>query len=87
MDPMALSVLNETQMAAVEYVMERSKVDSECVYTDLKSKVLSLGYSERDLARCVCVWGGGGGESCMSLAVTLPNYHTTVSYTLSNLYH
>ena len=44
--------------------MEWSKVDSECVYTDLKSKVLSLGYSERDLARCVsvCVCGGGGGE-------------------------
>ena len=53
MDPMALSVLNETQMAAVEHVMERSKVDSERVYSDLKNKVLSLGYSERDLERCV----------------------------------
>lgn len=48
-----MSVLNETQMAAVEHVMERSKVDSERVYSDLKNKVLSLGYSERDLERCV----------------------------------
>ena len=49
MDPMALSVLNETQMAAVEYVMKRSKDESEHVYSDLKSKVLALGYTEKDL--------------------------------------
>lgn len=46
---MTLSVLSETQMAAVKYVMEKSKVESERVHSDLKHKVVSLGYTENDL--------------------------------------
>ncbi len=49
MDPMALSVLTETQMAAVDYVMKRSKVEAESAYPELKRKVVSLGYTEKDL--------------------------------------
>ncbi len=53
MDPMALSVLTETQLQAVQYVMDRSKFDSESVYSELLSRVVSLGYSKRDLEMSV----------------------------------
>ena len=51
MDPMVLSVLNDTQMRAVEYVVQQSKRDSEHTYPALKAKVKRLGYSEKDLER------------------------------------
>ena len=48
---MSLAVLNETQMSAVEHVMKISKKESESVYTRLRDRVVSLGYTERDLER------------------------------------
>ena len=48
---MSLAVLNETQMSAVEHVMEISKKESESVYTQLRDRVVGLGYTERDLER------------------------------------
>ena len=48
---MALSVLNDTQARAVEYVIQKSKIDSECRYANLKARVERLGYTERDLER------------------------------------
>ena len=51
LDPMSLAVLNEKQMRAVEYVMEISKKESESVYTQLRDRVVGLGYSERDLEK------------------------------------
>ena len=48
---MALAVLSDTQARAVEYVIKKSKVDSERRYPELKSKVERLGYSEKDLER------------------------------------
>jgi hypothetical protein len=55
LDPMALSVLNETQARAVEYVIQQSKSDSERIYSSLKAKVERLGYTEKDLER-VLLW-------------------------------
>lgn len=46
---MALSVLNDTQTRAVEYVIQRSKTDSERTYSSLKAKVERLGFTEKDL--------------------------------------
>lgn len=51
LDPMALSVLNDTQVRAVEYVIQQSKRDSEHSYPALKAKVMRLGYTEKDLER------------------------------------
>ena len=51
LDPMSLAVLNEAQMRAVEYVMEISKKESESVYTQLRDRVIGLGYTEHDLER------------------------------------
>ena len=48
---MALSVLNDTQARAVEYVIQQSKMDSEHKHSSLKAKVERLGYTERDLER------------------------------------
>ena len=48
---MSLAVLNETQMRAVEYVMKVSKKESESVYTQLRDRVIGLGYTERDLEK------------------------------------
>ena len=50
---MALSVLNETQARAVEYVMQQSKSHSERIYSSLKAKVERLGYTEKDLERYI----------------------------------
>ena len=49
LDPMSLAVLNEAQTRAVEYVMEISKKESESVYTQLRDRVVGLGYTEHDL--------------------------------------
>ena len=51
LDALSLSVLTDAQMAAVEYVMTKSKEDSEQVQHLLKEKVLALDYTERDLER------------------------------------
>ena len=51
LDPMSLAVLNEKQTRAVEYVMEISKKESESVYTQLRDRVVGLGYLERDLEK------------------------------------
>ena len=48
---MSLAVLNEAQMRAVEYVMEVSKKESESVYTNLRDRVIGLGFSEHDLEK------------------------------------
>ena len=50
---MSLAVLSEAQMRAVEYVMEISKKESESVYTQLRDRVVGLGYTEHDLERLV----------------------------------
>lgn len=60
---MALAVLSDTQARAVEYVIKKSKVDSERRYPELKSKVERLGYSEKDLER-YCV-GMDNGICCV----------------------
>ena len=51
LDALSLSVLTDAQMAAVEYVMTKSKEDSEQVQHLLKEKVLALDYTGRDLER------------------------------------
>ncbi len=48
---MALGVLNDTQMAAVAFVIEKSKKASERLYPSLKDRVTRLGYTEKDLDR------------------------------------
>ena len=48
---MALSVLNDAQTRAVEYVIQRSKMDSERTRSSLKAKVERLGFTEKDLER------------------------------------
>lgn len=67
LDPMALAVLNDAQARAVEYVINKSKVDSERRYPELKSKVERLGYSEKDLER-YCP-GMGNGICCVVCCV------------------
>ena len=48
---MAMTVLTDTQMSAVEYVLRKSKEASEKVYSKLLNKVLRLGFTEKDLER------------------------------------
>ena len=48
---MALTVLTDTQMSAVEYVLRKSKEASEKVYSKLLKKVIRLGFTEKDLER------------------------------------
>ena len=48
---MALTVLTDTQMSAVEYVLRKSKEASEKVYPQLLKKVIRLGFTEKDLER------------------------------------
>ena len=50
---MALSVLNDTQREAVDYVLQRSEEDSRRVFPRLLARVRSLGYEEKDLERFV----------------------------------
>jgi len=51
---MTLTVLTDTQMSAIEYVVRKSKEASESVYPQLLKKVLRLGYTETDLERYRC---------------------------------
>ena len=51
LDPMALAVLNDTQSAAVEYVINQSKASSDRVHSALLKKVCRLGYTEDDMER------------------------------------
>lgn len=51
---MTLTVLTDTQMSAIEYVLKKSKEASESVYPQLLKKVLRLGYTETDLERYRC---------------------------------
>ena len=51
LDPMALTVLTDTQMSAVEYVLKNSKEASQRVFPQLLKKVLQLGFTEKDLER------------------------------------
>ena len=46
-----LTVLTDTQMSAMEYVLRKSKEASERVYPKLLKKVLRLGFTETDLER------------------------------------
>ena len=68
MDAMTLAVLTDAQREAVEYVTEMSKKESMKVYRNLRDRAISLGVTEEDLTKCVCVLntymcvGGGGGE-------------------------
>ena len=48
---MALTVLTDTQMSAVEYVLKKSKEASQKVFPQLLKKVLKLGFTEKDLER------------------------------------
>ena len=48
---MALTVLTDTQMSAVEYVLKNSKEASQRVFPQLLKKVLQLGFTEKDLER------------------------------------
>ena len=50
---MALSVLNDTQRKAVDYVLQQSEEDSRRVFPRLLGRVRSLGYDEKDLERFV----------------------------------
>ena len=51
LDPMALAVLNDTQMSAVEHILKVSKKATESLLPRLKEKVLRLGYTEKDLEK------------------------------------
>lgn len=53
LDPMALAVLNDTQSAAVEYVINQSKASSDRVHSALLKKVCRLGYTEDDMERAL----------------------------------
>ncbi len=44
-----MTFLTSAQKSAVDYVMEKSKRDSEAVYPKLVERVIGLGYSESDL--------------------------------------
>ena len=66
LDPMALTVLTDTQMSAVEYVLQKSKEASERAYPQLLNKVLWLGFTERDLERWDIL------EPCVFLLGTWP---------------
>ena len=48
---MTLTVLTDTQMSAMEYVLKKSKKASEKVLPQLLKKVLRLGFTEKDLER------------------------------------
>ena len=48
---MAVSVLNDTQRRAVDYVLQRSEEDSRMAFPSLLHRVKSLGYEEKDLDR------------------------------------
>ena len=48
---MALSVLNDTQRRAVEYVLQRSEEDSLRAFPSLLRRVKKLGYEKEDLER------------------------------------
>ena len=48
---MTLTVLTDTQMSAMEYVLKKSKKASEKVFPQLLKKVLRLGFTEKDLER------------------------------------
>ena len=48
---MVLTVLTDTQMSAMEYVLRMSKEASELVYPQLLKKIVRLGYTETDLER------------------------------------
>jgi len=50
-DAMTIAVLTESQREAVEYVTERSRRESMAIYSTLKEKVISLGFTEADLKK------------------------------------
>ena len=50
-DAMALSVLNDTQRRAVEYVLQQSEEDSRKASPSLLRRVKNLGYEKEDLER------------------------------------
>lgn len=51
LDATAIAVLNETQRRAVDYVIERSRTESDKVYPSLVERVCRLGYLEKDVQR------------------------------------
>lgn len=48
----SVAILNDTQRAALQYVITRSAQDSKSVASKLLARVQRLGYSENDLKRC-----------------------------------
>ena len=51
LDAISCSVLNDMQQRAVEYVLSKSKIDSDKIYPYLKCRVRHLGYENIDLDR------------------------------------
>lgn len=51
LDATAMVVLNDTQRQAVDYVIERSRADSDRVYPSLVRRACALGYLEKDVQR------------------------------------
>ncbi|KAL5470702.1 hypothetical protein EMCRGX_G028707 [Ephydatia muelleri] len=51
LDATAIAVLNDTQRRAVDYVIERSRADSERAYPSLVKRACALGYLEKDVQR------------------------------------
>lgn len=49
----SFAILNDTQQAALQYVISRSAQDSKKVSSGLLARVQRLGYSEHDLNRYV----------------------------------
>ena len=49
----SVAILNDTQQAALQYVITRSAQDSKSVSSKLLARVQGLGYSENDLKKYV----------------------------------
>lgn len=49
----SVAILNDTQQAALQYVITRSAQDSKCVASKLLARVQGLGYSGNDLKKYV----------------------------------
>ena len=66
---MTITVLTEAQREAVEYVTRKSRKDSVAVYSNLKEKVISLGFTETDLKRLALLYREQGFVGWLEIVI------------------